>query len=184
MPTRSKKEEAAPQFASYLDKEPTDKHNRLYTWLQENTGYVPETDEQAVAFMRGVQLTTLLHPAFQASDGNKAANQERISARAAAAEERAQRAEERKKAAEEKRAAKEARAAERAAAKEASADEPKAAPAKKAPAKKAPAAKAAATPKAGGVKPKPGGRHLAAVPAGGARPAAKKAAAGAKKAPF
>lgn len=128
-PKAAKKTEVAPpEFAHYVEKEPTPLQDSFYNWIVEKTGY-EDLDPKSV------QLAVALRMTFQRSEENQADLEARREAALAAKEEREARRAERE---------------ERAAAKEE--EEPAAAPAKrgrpaKATATPAPATKVAAPPR-------------------------------------
>lgn len=118
------KEVAPPEFAHYVEKEPTALQQSFTEWIEEKTGYEPDP--------KSVQLAVALRMTFQRSEENQADLEARREAALAKAE------------------ARETRAAERAASKEEVAEEkPKKAAGRKpaAAASAAPATRVAAPPR-------------------------------------
>jgi hypothetical protein len=120
-------------LTTYADKAPTLLQERFADWLIEQVGVNFATQKEMASFREGVRLSTALRMRYQASDENKAANEE----------ERAQRAV--VETAEVAVPAKKVAPAKKAAAVPAKATPAKATPAKTAPAKRGRKPAAAAT---------------------------------------
>lgn len=87
-PSKAKAEAEAPEYAKYLEKEPTEVHENCAEWIADKTGY-------ADIDLKTVQLVLSLYSRFQRSPEN----QEHLSARRqSASEAKAARAERAKKA--------------------------------------------------------------------------------------
>lgn len=132
--TTAAKVAAAPEFAAYLDKEPTAVQMRFADWLLEKTGYEPRDPEEYALIAR---VAVILYGRFQTSSENKEFHAELRQVREESAAERAERSAARAAAALAKREAKDERAAERQTAKEAKAAATPAKATKAAPAAKA-----------------------------------------------
>jgi|SRR5882757_328945 len=70
MATKSSKVD--PEYAKYLDKEPTTLMEHITEWILEKTGFDPSDSTPEEAFERGVELTVALRSHHQASEENQA----------------------------------------------------------------------------------------------------------------
>jgi hypothetical protein len=75
---------SAPQYASNLEKAPTDLQTRMADWLIEKTGVDPDSLSPREAFNVGVKLAVALRMVFQASPENKKATADRRASKAPA----------------------------------------------------------------------------------------------------
>lgn len=81
---KTEKQSADPQYAAYVDKEPTELQVRFGQWIQEKTGYEPDMDT--------LKLAVFLRIPFQASPENQAVLEEKRKKNEAKAAKRAARA--------------------------------------------------------------------------------------------
>jgi len=68
----TKNSKVDPEYAKYLDKDPTTLMEHITEWILEKTGFDPSEGTPEEAFERGVELTVALRSHHQASEENQA----------------------------------------------------------------------------------------------------------------